>query len=525
MLNRLPTVPYADGIGKVTQVKFGGYDHRAGAGDGTLWDTENLSSRDYPVLSPRGARWLWRRLSKPNGLYAHDGLYWVDGTGFYADGVRVGNVSDTKKRFASLGVYIVILPDGMAYNRETGEFAPLTASWYGAVSFADGTYAGEEAKGCALVTTGTAFPFRVGDAVTIAGCVNAPENNQTIIIREISADKRTLTFYENSFTVGSESAVTVSRDIPDLHFICENENRLWGCDGDTVYASKLGDPFNWNVFDGIATDSFAVAVGSAGDFTGCISYMGYPCFFKENQIYKVYGAKPSDFQLMSSASLGVDAGSGDSLAVAGETLFYLSRVGITAYAGGIPQNAAEAFGDVRYADAVGGSDGRRYYVSMRDGGGAWSLFCYDTERRLWHREDETEAVGFAYHAGLWMLTADGGLWLMPGAETVPPDAVAESLIVSRAEFGDFTEESPNKKGTAKLQIRAELEAGASLSVKMMYDSDGIWHEAAVLKAEKKRSYYLPVIPRRSDHFRIALDGAGEWRLYSLTREHYSGSEL
>ena len=228
---------------------------------------------------------------------------------------------------------------------------------------------------------------------------------------------------------------------------------------------------------------------------------------------------------MSSASLGVDAGSGDSLAVAGETLFYLSRVGITAYAGGIPQNAAEAFGEVRYADAVAGSDGRRYYVSMRETGGAGSLFCYDSEAGMWHREDASRAVAFAYHRGLWMLCDDGRLWLMPGAEEIPIDAVAETMIISRAEFGDFVEGSPNKKGTAKLQIRAELEARAYLSVKIMYDSDGVWHEVAVLKAEKKRSFYLPLIPRRSDHFRIALDGAGAWRVYSLTREHYAGSEL
>ena len=67
--------------------------------------------------------------------------------------------------------------------------------------------------------------------------------------------------------------------MPELDFLCENENRLWGCKGDTIYASKLGDPFNWNVFDGVSTDSYAVDVGSAGDFTGCFAYRGYPVFF------------------------------------------------------------------------------------------------------------------------------------------------------------------------------------------------------------------------------------------------------
>jgi hypothetical protein len=74
-------------------------------------------------------------------------------------------------------------------------------------------------------------------------------------------------------------------------------------------------------------------------------------------------------------------------------------------------------------------------------------------------------------------------------------------------------------------MRVELEAGATLAVKMMFDSDSEWRHVAKLTTEKKRSYYLPIIPRRCDHFRIRLEGVGEWRLYSLTREHYSGSEI
>lgn len=122
-------------------------------------------------------------------------------------------------------------------------------------------------------------------------------------------------------------AVAITRLMPDLDFICENENRLWGCCDNTIYASKLGDPFNWNVFDGLSTDSFAANVGSDGAFTGCISYLGYPHFFKEDNIYKVYGDKPQNFQVVKSAGLGVMAGSEKSLAILGGTLFYLSREG------------------------------------------------------------------------------------------------------------------------------------------------------------------------------------------------------
>lgn len=95
--------------------------------------------------------------------------------------------------------------------------------------------------------------------------------------------------------------------------------------------------------------------------------------FKEEHIYKVYGDKPSNFQVMGSASLGVEAGSDASIAIAGETLFYLARTGIVAYSGGIPQQVGAAFGTQRFRNAVGGSDGTKYYVSMKDTDDAWHL--------------------------------------------------------------------------------------------------------------------------------------------------------
>ena len=93
----LPSMAYGDGISKRKQVKFGGYNHTLAAENGDLWDMENLTSDFYPLLSPRTRRWTCRTLMKPNGLYAHDGLYWADGTGFYADGELKGIVTDGHK--------------------------------------------------------------------------------------------------------------------------------------------------------------------------------------------------------------------------------------------------------------------------------------------------------------------------------------------------------------------------------------------------------------------------------------------
>lgn len=527
-MSGLPNMVNADGIKKHKQVKFGGYDHNLHAQDGELWDMKNMSSDLYPLLSPRRRRWLLRTLAKPNGFYAKDGLYWVDGTNFYADGVLRGTVEDSRKTFAGIGAYIIILPDKKAYDRLEQKFMDMEAKWSGSAKLQDGTYAGEDAKANTIYKAGAAWEntFRVGDAVTISGATHHEENNKTAVIREIEGDY--LRFYENTFTIaegGETENMTLARTVPELDYICENENRLWGCKGDTIHCSKLGDPFNWNVFDGVATDSFAVDVGSAGDFTACCSYLGYPCFFKEENIYKVYGDKPSNFQVMGSASLGVEGGSGRSLAIAGEVLFYLARTGIVAYSGGIPQSVAAPFGTERYKNAVAGSDGTKYYVSMQGTDGGWTLFAYDTRTNLWHKEDALEAVGFGWNGELHCLDATGQMWVNGNARSAPEGATREAPVESMVEFGDFVEDDPNKKGTAKLQVRMELDAGAAVEVWMQFDTDGEWRKVATLQATVKRSFYLPIIPRRSDHFKIKFNGTGGWRLYSLVRESYSGSEL
>ena len=527
-MTNLPSLPYKDEIRKARTEVFGGYDHNIGAGDGTIWDEENMTADWYPVMGTRVPRYTVRTISDPRAFYALEGLWWVDGTGLYHDGVRVTTVTAGEKQFAAMGQRLIIWPDKIVVRADTHEVKQLEKTVSASCVIRDGTYAGEEAAGNTIYASGITWAnyFKVGDGVTISGAYHSG-NNKTTVVREIEGNE--LRFYENVFENEGPVTLTLKREAPDLDFICANENRCWGCKGDTIYASKLGDPTNWNVFDGISTDSYAVDAGSEGSFTACCSYLGYPVFFKEEHIYKVYGSRPSNFQLMGSATMGVKEGSHRTLAIAGETLYYLSRSGIVAYAGGVPENIGKAFGTDRFSGGAGGSDGLKYHVVMI-GPDGYEHFVWDTRRAMWHREDTLGVIGFAFSNGeLWMLGTDGKLRGL-GLAAALAGATAEVGMQSFVETGDFVESDPNRKGTAKIQIRGELGAGASLVVKIKFDSGRIgspsgWETVATLTATVKRSWYLPIIPRRSDHFRLRFEGVGEWRMYSLVRESYSGSEI
>ena len=531
---KLPNIKYADRITKQKQIKFGGLNHTLGAEDGQLWDMRNLTGDHAPLLATRAKRKLYRKLAEPGGICSWNGLYWVDGTGFYYEGKQKGNVTAGKKTFASMGSYIVIFPDKCCYNIAADTFSKMETEWSGgSMTFTGGELFEKDMLANAIRCEGVDWSqfFREGDVVFISGCTVCPENNKAPVIQAISGD--TLLFSEYCFTMSEGAAeytevgeLKIQRRIPDLLFLCENENRLWGCTEKEIFASKQNDIFNWYMFDDLASGSWSITPAEAGDFIGCISYKGFPTFFKENRIYKVYGSLPSNFQVVSSATMGLARGSGNSLAIAGETLFFLSSSGFVAYSGGMPQPICEPFGLEHFRDAVAGSDGLRYYVSVVREDGSAGLYVYDTQRGTWHLEDESRISHFTKLDGcLYFLNDKGEIWITGNAGTPPADAEPEPDFEWSAEFSDFTHKDPNKKGISKLQLRLELDDGARMQVWLQFDSDGNWMQVGSAISEGvKRSYYLPIVPRRADHYRLKLTGTGDCRVHSLVQEIYSGSE-
>jgi len=375
-------------------------------------------------------------------------------------------------------------------------------------------------EGDTLTWNGTGLDAVIG-GVSSTIAVTAGEDGDPLVFADIPTDY--------SETVN----ITITRDIPDLDFVCVNENRLWGCKGDLIYASALGDPFNFNVFDGLSTDSWQSTVSDEGDFTACVSYGGYPIFFKENSICKVQGDKPSNFQWTIANRFGVKDGSGWSLAIAGETLFYLSRVGICAYNGGTPRIISDALGaNTKWASGSGGSDGVRYYVSLTDSAENTGLYVYDTRYGEWFREDSVSGAFAFCDESLYMVNlVNGKLWRLDGDTAY---GTAEGTIAWKAEFADsdnFYETtdtgSQNKKGPLRILIRAALANQTSVTMKIRYD-DGTAHSAGTLTGtagERKQTYIIPLILRRCDHYRLSLEGSGDAVIYSISIEKYSGSQF
>ena len=182
---------------------------------------------------------------------------------------------------------------------------------------------------------------------------------------------------------------------------------------------------------------------------------------------------------------------------------------------------SDALGTVRYRNAVGGSLGDKYYVSMADDQGHWHLFVYDRIRGLYHREDSTHALCFAGCGGeLYYIDGDTKALMCVGGS----QGELEQSVRWQGDTGVMGYTTTEQKYIGRFHLRMKLDAGAWAEVLVEYDSDGQWHPAGRMEGNGLRTFLLPVRLRRCDHFRIRLQGQGGMLLYSFAKLFEKGSD-
>lgn len=569
---------------RIVTETFRGYDHRLRILPGQWYEEKNLTAAHYPLFSQRAERGFIQTIGNPLGMLAKDALMWIDGSTVYYNGLPVNGVrldpDLLPKQMISMGAYAVIFPDKVYINTQNPSDCGSLDAMYTATGSvrlvmckADGSEyenvsVGEDApekpaNGAVWVDTSSSMhvlkiwseataqwaematvyvrieaadigvQFEAGDGIEISGLngtAQLKDLNAANVIEAKGDDFIVVTGLVDTVHT-QDGGLVVERSCPDMDYVCESNNRIWGCkygfvNSQTVneiYACKLGDPKNWRCYAGLSTDSYAVSVGTDGKFTGAAVLSGYPLFFKENCIHKVYGSMPSNYQMTTTMCRGVQNGAWRSLNVVNEVLYYQSRSDIVRYDGSLPEGVSDEMGGVKYHDGVAGSDGAVYYISMRDDDDVWSLFTYDTEKQLWHREDMTRALCFANQRGdLVYIDADTGALMSASGRS----GEREGMVEWSAESGIVGYEYPYSQYLSRFTIRAKLEVGATMTVSIEYDSEGGWIEMGTyIGTEAVRSYNIPVIPRRCDHMRLKISGYGDVKIYQISRFLEGGSEV
>lgn len=564
---------------------FGGLVNKTIIPENCFLHQHNMSLRRFPALSPRvkrayfdGARgYFYGLFSKEKLCYIRDGYLYIGGEKIQEP--YFGFSSD-ERTFVSMGSRLVIFPDKVYINtNDYSDFGYLEAEFVSSGAecrlcngngelytdyiasatepengvngdlwldtsgdvpvlkqFSQGMGSWMELSGTRvkIICPGIGNHFKLHDGVALTGFEEAGISGD-YVIKDIGADFITITATVPAKVIITED-FTVSRRVPDMDFVCESNNRLWGCSSEKneIYASRLGDPTNFYAYEGISTDSFAVSVGSDGEFTACTPYRGYVLFFKENCVHKIYGQNPP-FTVTTSYIRGVEKTSSKSLVRLNETLYYKSPTGVCAYEGGVPVDVGEDLGECRYSMAVGGAVGSKYYLCMNDNKSKRHLFCYDEKRAMWTREDEIDISFFAVN--------DSNLYFAEKQR----EYHRIGIIDGENMYGSFTGELkgfetedriswcfrtglwgldlPCNKYYNSFTIRGKGEKGSVVKVYYTVDSSDTLVECADKYLEETGSFNIHINSPRCDHIQFVFEGEGDVTIFSIMRDIGQGSDV
>lgn len=343
-------------------------------------------------------------------------------------------------------------------------------------------------------------------------------------------------------TPPAEGYVKAAMDVPDMSYVIEAQNRLWGCKYGTVngklvneiYASALGRFDVWHKYAGVSTDSYAASVGSDGRWTGAVNYQGYPLFFKEDRMHKVYVSASGAHRIQEYTMRGVQPGGAKSLAVVNGVLFYKARDCVCAYDGsGAPTDVSEklnldslSYPGSTTSIAAAYRDKYYLYLQMNTPPGS-RLLVLDTRRGAWYRENLPigSITDFTEHFGSLLCAAGGIEEIAHDNQVSTIGDTKEGNVAWSCETGLIGYSTVEQKYVSRFNIRMSLARDAYMDVLVQYDSDGVWHNQGRIQGVGTRTFMLPVRPRRCDHFRIRLEGSGDVRIYSFAKIFEAGSDV
>ncbi len=538
------------------------------------WDYTAEYNIGDDVISMLGEKWVYRFRNKTgkNTSPETDTANWEPYTyaSFCYDGriVEGLHLSPGKKECAYLNGHIVIMPDGVYYKEDDGTFGYLNGSKSGKFDTKDyrGIYINGKKFDYPMVATlvndsdmnkiklgfwgGNTISvagdystvdltkiFRSGDAIEInqqrqeAHRDYAIIPNGTYYVETVKKDE--LIFTVSAFAgadIGEEATIgsgkyyylgdaIFSKGMPDMDYLCVSNNRMWGCHEDTVYSSALGDVFIWQRYSGLETDPVYIETGDLGSFTGCYEYNGYPIFFKENEMFRLYGSTSSQFALQKVADYGLMKGSPHAVCTVDSVLYFLSPHGICAYTGGVPAVISDGL-HRDLSDGVFGTDGKKLFASVNDGEKR-IMYVYDTQNRVWSSEtyDEMPLGVTNFNNELRIIDSQGNLMLFSKSRSEWNfEADTNKSVI---EFNDFYNDSVDSKRVSGVSIRASVNPEYdALIIYVQYDSDGEWHKVGSIynQDNRKRVAEFNFFPMKCDHFRIRLECNGKFALYSIVRQ-------
>lgn len=322
------------------------------------------------------------------------------------------------------------------------------------------------------------------------------------------------------------SAELIEEAIPNADRIVAYNTRLFGVDGNKIFASGAG---SYSDYELDTADDFdennAWYSATPGDaFTALTTFDGRVTAFKPQGLYQAYNTK-NPFRIKEISKVGTSFG--DTVSETENVLYYANENGIYAFGGSYPKNIALERLDMtcfKGSTATGGAYGGKYYfrretdfdnkfkaagtkpVLVYDGHtGAWSVLSFATEELYYYGATEKALYAIDKTGSLWKHTAEnrsGAKWYY-------------ELPVETGNTADV-------KKLTRIQAVFRFRSTGKVKVSVAFDNGNYAECGGLERASGVYPVYIPVIS--GDHVarRIRFEGSGDVELMTLEQIFKTG---
>lgn len=445
------------------------------------------------------------------------------------------------KQYAVVNTKLCIFPDGVYIDLDSPttmiRSMGKTLFWSeanGSVTFenVDASTARVTFPGSQTIDFRSIAELAVGEKVNMQGCLSSADDNVELTI---TARWKTWLEFSYQWTVEGTTSPLASDDnyrrviiceddtgttnvLPSLDYIASQDNRLYGCSNldKTIYVSALGDPCDFGTYEGVATDAYAVVVGSMGDFTGCIATGNSVLFVKQHCIHKLLGSYPAEYYLKEYALEGVKEGCSGSLVNCEGIAVYISEHGIAMY-NGSSVNILNYGLDPQWVTGQTAAlfDGKEYWLSCNTG-----LYEFNLDKGIFVQAREFGADALVHMGQDNYMITDSKLYHM--TEEDDPDIewhmTFKPFIETISGSSNSTSEIFEKKRYTRLFMRTVLPKGSKITAYWRNTDDNGHLIGRMAGREWGEVDTIVFQTPRIDVLQLALEGTGPMTILSMQRE-------
>lgn len=534
-------LPQGGRASRMARVVFGGLNKRYTIDSGELSKESNISTNEYPHLTPSHQRKLvLSRYSNPISLSAFDDFLIV----IYRQGEAIKMDYIT----ANEDVYTGTLKESGATIEDE---VPRSIVQFNVYDTPTDPLTGQFVKKLLIFPDKKSMDFEItGDnfdikdmSVLIKTYENDVEpyyppdtaNHNYYYQNTSETAKKADTLFGTAIykwvddTVDSEKSgwkISIPPTMPDLKYATVHLSRVFGVDEDRVYASGYNDYTNWNL-DSVGeyneSNSWCspsqANTKAGGEFTGITTFQNHVICFKRDFMHEIYNTK-NPFRLQDIYAEGcID---NRTIQDVDGKLIFVSEDDVKIYTGSNPRIIGYNLNMSQYTYAVSGTDNRNYYLYCEDDKNNTYLYVYDTLTDLWSEQRMLDRViSFAHNKnGMYMLCDEGGIYKMD------TDTYADSWSF---ETDLVTNKTVNIKHIKKLQMLVEVAEDADMQVYILYDDETFSRHKShlVFSSDRHGKYPVRVKPRNTANygFKLHIEGSGYVKLYELEIFVEAGGEL